>query len=574
MHTHSGEVTQFFKTLKDFKGVVEQSHADKHQADLAQNALSERLAQNVAGLRVLNPEKNIFHKEINALTLAIEETLNYIETAQGALKHRIQVQTAHQDKLIMLIFGKVNSGKSSFSNYLVSLCQDALQTEQADYFYFKDGEKCAMDSVFKEGSVETTAQIQGVEIGNLLLLDSPGLHSVTEENGALTQQYSDSADLVLWMTGSNSPGQTQELDELKAELNKGKVLFPVITKSDRCEEDEVMVNGQPDIVQVLSMKTPETQGKQQEDVYQRSLDKLSELEMPLKAGQLKKPVSISTYYAKEYAEDANVLEDAGIDSLFEGLNSVYQEAISYKKDNIQQQVKHYTQEIQQHLTDNTLQPFIALDKSLTKQIKQVEQQLSFISESIINQVALHIPQIVSQHESTRDIKAIEQSVLAEIEKHRNEAFETLFAKMFQDLKKATVDKVDKLNIKASFEEQTIEYEEYSGSSSKSILQTVLTVGGAALGALGGPAGMAAGGAIGNAIGGAVGSKTLVDSNTVSEVVGVDSSQLEAELHSHIKQVIPEMVKQNAEALLKEFSPLQAVINSSLEQIKHYQHENR
>jgi len=376
------------------------------------------------------------------------------------------------------------------------------------------------------------------------------------------------------MTGSNSPGQTQELDELKAELNKGKVLFPVITKSDRCEEDEVMINGQPDIVQVLSMKTPETQGKQQEDVYQRSLDKLSELEMPLKAGQLKKPVSISTYYAKEYAEDANVLEDAGIDSLFEGLNSVYQEAISYKKDNIQQQVKHYTQEIQQHLTDNTLQPFIALDKSLTKQIKQVEQQLSFISESIINQVALHIPQIVSQHESTRDIKAIEQSVLAEIEKHRNEAFETLFAKMFQDLKKATVDKVDKLNIKASFEEQTIEYEQYSGSRSKSILQTVLTVGGAALGALGGPAGMAAGGAIGNAIGGAVGSKTLVDSNTVSEVVGVDSSQLEAELHSHIKQVIPEMVKQNAEALLKEFSPLQAVINSSLEQIKHYQHENR
>jgi len=572
MPIYTKEVTQFFNTLNEFKGVVEQSHTDKHKVEIAQGTLTKQLAQNITDLRAINSEESCFYAQISDLTATIQDSLAYIESSQAALKQRIQVQSAHQDKLIMLIFGKVNSGKSSFSNYLVNLCQDALEKEQAHYFYFKEGKKCKMDTAFKEGSVETTAQIQGVEIGNLLLLDSPGLHSVTEENGALTQKYSDSADLILWMTGSNSPGQTQELEELKSELNKGKVLFPVITKSDRSDEDEIVVDGHAEIVQVLLMKDKLIQEKQQEDVYQRSLNKLSELEKPLNSGQLKKPVSISTRYAKEKSGEKNILETAGIDALFGGLNSVYQEAITYKKDNIQQQVKHYTQDMQQHLSDNTLLPFIALETALQQHTQKVEQQLSFISENIIHQVSFRIPNIVAQYKETQNIQAIDQAIVAEIEKHRNTAFEDIFSAMFQDLKKATKTSVEPLHIKASFEEQTIEYQQVSGSKSKSILQSVLAVGGAALGVLAGPIGIAVGGVIGDMLGRGVGNKTLIDSTTISEVVGLDSSQLETELQANIKKVVPDMVKNNAQALLKELSPLQVIISTSIEQIKQFQQE--
>ncbi len=572
MPIYTKEVTQFFNTLNEFKGVVEQSHTDKQKVEIAQGTLTKQLAQNITDLRAINSEESCFYAQISDLTATIQDSLAYIESSQAALKQRIQVQSAHQDKLIMLIFGKVNSGKSSFSNYLVNLCQDALEKEQAHYFYFKEGKKCKMDTAFKEGSVETTAQIQGVEIGNLLLLDSPGLHSVTEENGELTQKYSDSADLILWMTGSNSPGQTQELEELKSELNKGKVLFPVITKSDRSDEDEIVVDGHAEIVQVLLMKDKLIQEKQQEDVYQRSLSKLSELEKPLKSGQLKKPVSISTRYAKEKSGEKNILETAGIDALFGGLNSVYQEAITYKKDNIQQQVKHYTQDMQQHLSDNTLLPFIALETALQQHTQKVEQQLSFISENIIHQVSFRIPNIVAQYKETQNIQAIDQAIVAEIEKHRNTAFEDIFSAMFQDLKKATTASVEPLHIKASFEEQSIEYQQVSGSRSKSILQSVLAVGGAALGVLAGPIGIAVGGVIGDMLGRGVGSKTLIDSTTISEVVGIDSSQLEAELQANIKKAVPDMVKNNAQALLKELSPLQAIITISIEQIKQFQQE--
>ncbi|MFX5595216.1 dynamin family protein, partial [Acinetobacter baumannii] len=70
-------------------------------------------------------------------------------------------------------------------------------------------------------------------------LDTPGLHSATGENAALTQRFLDSADAVLWLTSSTSPGQVQELDELARELRRGKPLLPVLTRSDVIDEDEV-----------------------------------------------------------------------------------------------------------------------------------------------------------------------------------------------------------------------------------------------------------------------------------------------------------------------------------------------
>ena len=55
----------------------------------------------------------------------------------------------------------------------------------------------------------------------------------------MTQRFTDSADGVLWLTSSTSPGQVQELDELGRELHRNKPLLPVVTRSDVYEEDEI-----------------------------------------------------------------------------------------------------------------------------------------------------------------------------------------------------------------------------------------------------------------------------------------------------------------------------------------------
>ena len=158
----------------------------------------------------------------------------------------------------------MNAGKSSFSNFIT----DLFPIDQIKRFRFNAGKVEYFNERFAEGVTETTATIQGVELGkNLVLLDTPGLHSITDKNGDLTRRFTDSTDAILWLTPSTSPGQVQELNDLKEELAKKKPLLPIITRSDVLEED--FCEEVQDLVQVLKNKTHQNRQLQQDDVIQR-----------------------------------------------------------------------------------------------------------------------------------------------------------------------------------------------------------------------------------------------------------------------------------------------------------------
>lgn len=96
------------------------------------------------------------------------------------------------------MFGKFNSGKSSFCNFLAD--RFAAQGKAVGYFYLDAGRIVEGPKRFKQGGTETTARLQGVRLGGrLVLLDTPGLHSMTPENAAQTRRFTDSADGVLWL---------------------------------------------------------------------------------------------------------------------------------------------------------------------------------------------------------------------------------------------------------------------------------------------------------------------------------------------------------------------------------------
>lgn len=86
----------------------------------------------------------------------------------------------------------------------------------------------------------------------LCWLIHPRLHSITSENAQLTQQFLESADGILWLSSSTSPGQVQELDELAQEIRRNKPLLPIITRSDFL--DEVFVDN--DIKKAFAIKAP------------------------------------------------------------------------------------------------------------------------------------------------------------------------------------------------------------------------------------------------------------------------------------------------------------------------------
>ncbi|WP_043228320.1 GTPase, partial [Burkholderia glumae] len=177
-----------------------------------------------------------------------------------------------EDRAMLLVFGKFNAGKSSFCNFLAD--RFAAHGRTVRYFRVEAGRLVVTAGRFREGETETTAQLQGVYLGaRLVLLDTPGLHSVTPDNAALTRRFIESADGVIWLTSSASPGQVQELDDLGLELHRGKPLLPVLTRSDEYEEDEL--DGR--LVRRLANKSAARRALQEADVAARAADKLAAL---------------------------------------------------------------------------------------------------------------------------------------------------------------------------------------------------------------------------------------------------------------------------------------------------------
>src|SRR5690554_5597732 len=98
---------------------------------------------------------------------------------------------------------------------------------------------------------------------------------MTTENAELTQLFIESADGVLWLSSSTSPGQTQELAELAQELRRGKALLPIITRSDYL--DEVVVG--MEIKKQLCNKSEQNRAEQETDVWLRAQDKLQQMQL-------------------------------------------------------------------------------------------------------------------------------------------------------------------------------------------------------------------------------------------------------------------------------------------------------
>jgi len=236
-------------------------------------------------------------------------------------------------------------------------------------------------------------------------LDTPGLHSVTAENAALTQRFIDSADGVLWLSSSSSPGQVQELDALARELRRHKPLLPIITRSDQIEEDEV----DGEICSILCNKNSTQRALQEADVYQRSKDKL--LEMQVDSQLLSSPVSISAQMARQTEFNPLGMATAGIDQLFHALLSLIEPALNYKQRKPAEIFLHYLQEQVLEPIQQSLNPMLAQIEQLRH---EMQAELPVLQEKIIaNTWRMVIPDLAAllvQHAATQDLEAVCETV--------------------------------------------------------------------------------------------------------------------------------------------------------------------
>ncbi|MGC2855915.1 dynamin family protein [Novispirillum sp. DQ9] len=226
------------------------------------------------------------------------------------------------DSLLVYVYGKVKAGKSSLGNYV------AYGRSNPDARFLEDfaasGEAMAQYGVeacadgapgpahhtiqaFGVGVGETTNSIQYFRLEGLTWVDSPGLHSVTPENGDLASLYAESADIIIYPTNAAQPARGSDLKEISKLASAKRKFLAIITKSDTVDEykDE---NGK--IASRLVMMSPKDR-QDQRDWAEASIAKETGLTMDV--------LSVSVTYAERFGDDPAGLEESGMAALFRTL---------------------------------------------------------------------------------------------------------------------------------------------------------------------------------------------------------------------------------------------------------------
>ncbi|NMN58846.1 putative GTPase [Xanthobacter sp. SG618] len=359
-------------------------------------------------------------RRIAATNAAVDACVSDEPRQRDALRPVEALARSLDQAVVLLVFGKFNAGKSSLCN----LMADRFAAHGAEVAFFQldaDGrlEPC---NRFTEGATETTSRIQGIRLGQrLVLLDTPGLHSATGEHAALTRRFADCADAVLWLTSSSTPGQVQELDELASELRRAKPLLPVITRSDRYEEDEI--DGA--LVKLMRNKPMADRSGQEADVAERAREKLAAL--GLDVAQLRPPVSVSVHMARAEGESPAAMAAAGMDRLYAALQSLVSPALAYRR-------RKPAEVRLRHLDETVLGGLQALLRPALEQLKaalndvagQLEHRSAQVQEDVWRAVVPRLPDLLDAHAPERDAEGVRRNVSRALQSAWGEARDAHF----------------------------------------------------------------------------------------------------------------------------------------------------
>lgn len=454
-----------------------------------------------------------------------------------------------EDKIVLLVYGKVNAGKSSLCNFI------AKQFEQARYFYLENGKICYSQDPFVEGVTETTSRIQGVELGKrLILLDTPGLHSITDANHLLTERFTDSADGVLWVTPSSSPGQTDELDSLAAEIKRNKPLLPVISRSDIKEEDD---NDAGEIISLYINKTSESRKTQEQDVRQRSQQKLGDQTV------VRTPIALSVKVFVDSEQTEQDFVDSGLDTLFVCLSELATQAQSYKPKKARQQVINYLDGSVLASICSSIEPQLQeISSTVAKEIKHLSQSTHKITQTLHKDLIVHVSDWVEELKHSRNKKELQQRIGLFINNALSTEIKHSMARF--DSQVAALAEVYQMEQMADFEDVTVAIKHRTGAMAKAATGlggAFLALGAIALAPLTGGASLAAG-AVAGLAGGAAGSLVgdyFIKEQVIHETVGVDSSKLINSINRNLESELPKIVKKTFSAW---YEALQQIETSS------------
>jgi tRNA U34 5-carboxymethylaminomethyl modifying GTPase MnmE/TrmE len=229
------------------KDIKSREYAIKSRLD----AVKEKISADPMSANSL-PLDHPLRQAITASFAEIQNQLNHWVDDVNTYDKGTEFRAKYGDSLLIFVYGKVKAGKSSLGNYLAygkskpDSETKTMATPKPNFFLEADSgaseamtaERMNEQQQFGVGAIETTSSIQGFTLPGLTWIDSPGVHSLTPENGKLAEKYASSADLIVFLSNSTSPGRRSDLEEISGLLRQGKPLVVLLSASDTIEEDE------------------------------------------------------------------------------------------------------------------------------------------------------------------------------------------------------------------------------------------------------------------------------------------------------------------------------------------------
>ncbi|GIA25692.1 hypothetical protein VCSRO179_3396 [Vibrio cholerae] len=567
------DLLKSFQALQSsFQAALTDAKQINSEFEKIQKRFSVRLAAHIRQTKECLPESHPLTAQIDGILSALSDTDKAWQENLNSYDKGLAFRKNFQDSLLVFVFGKVKSGKSSLGNYMawgqtdpiMELKDKVPEYLQPEYFTADntqvengDAENEAIHrQEFRVGAIEATSSIQGFRLPGLTWVDSPGLHSVNGINGQLAQEYVDHADLILYTMRSDAPGRASDMMEIRELKEKKKEILILVTGSDINEDD--WDDELDTLVTKVNMKSEQTRLQQREYIANQ-LDGIVSEDI----------VSLSARYAQEHHSDAEAMKNSGITQLFSRLSCISQNHGVQVKRSVP--LKNFSVFLGRCLEQ--LQPYKQLIDELDTKIKNLETSVPKVmtrySRESELKMSLFINQTFDELERQRNN---EELINQELRKARcswndqlqqliGDALERGLAEISHELKNAA----DKTWHSASLELPNFSIEKVTeqvpvgfkpstkkrGRGIGGMLGSV--VGGVSGFLIGGPAGAfvgaSAGGTLGGMAGGAYGEDAQIRLKTIELNVGDNLELLKKQVRDNYVTVVRDVIKHEYEKVL-------------------------
>lgn len=438
--------------------------------DISSIAIDKSLKENNKELYELF-ENSLMHtlNKINSWIKKIEEQNNK-EKFRDELK----------DKFIVIIFGKVKAGKSTLGNFIAS--QSTLEEKAKFFMYDEAGKEKKVEKLeeidedgFKTDNLECTSSIQGFNLGGLSWIDTPGLGSMTKENGELAKSYIELADYIIFPTSSANVLLNEEIIQIKELIEQNKNLTVCITRSDTKEtrkdnNGKLIKNKDGSIKRFNVNKVKEIRELQENDAIKRLKEELGS-----KAQFIEDIFSLSVYCAKDGLEtnDNELFDNSNIEKFYEKMLDIVEKKASYLKTNAPKQnliayidnsIIGYSNKASS-LTSikndfkKVLDELALLNENLDLRIKNIGYDISRIISETLSAYAMDITTSNSKEILLKADSEISKKIESLVSETINELFESFETSLYDFQKLATDD--SEYLVEDKFEKITVRYESSS-----------------------------------------------------------------------------------------------------------------